>query len=93
MIMKLELNVQNKITSFGSLVIRLLRYSFSIINWRLEEIKEIDRKTRKIQRMYKMHHPKNNIDRLYVKKKKEGRGQLQTEVAYTAEDNSYFRIS
>ena len=40
-----------------------------------------------------MHRPKNNIDRLYVKKKKEGRGLLQIEVAYTAEDNSYFRIS
>jgi hypothetical protein len=46
-----------------------LRYSFGIFNWRTEEIKEIDRKTIKMLTMYKMHHPKPDIDRLYVKRK------------------------
>jgi len=34
----------------------------------------MDRKTRKMLTMYKMHHPKADIDRLYVKKKEGGRG-------------------
>ena len=51
----------------------VLRYSFGIINWRNEEIKKIDRKTRKMLTMCKMHHPKVDIDRLYIKRKKEGK--------------------
>ena len=63
-----------------------MRYSFGIINWRIEEIKEKeDRKTRKMLTMYKMHHPKADIDRLYVKRKEGGRGLVQVEAAYKAE--------
>jgi hypothetical protein len=32
--------------------------------------------------MYKMHHPKADIDRLYVKRKEGGRGMVQAEAAY-----------
>jgi hypothetical protein len=32
--------------------------------------------------MYKMYHPRADIDRLYVKRKEGGRGLLQIEVAY-----------
>ena len=35
--------------------------------------------------MYQMHHPKADIDRLYVKRKEEGRGLVQVEAAYKAE--------
>ena len=35
--------------------------------------------------MYKMHHPKADIDRLYVKRKGGGRGLEQAETAYKAE--------
>jgi len=35
--------------------------------------------------MYKMHHPKADIDRLYVKRKEGGRGLVQIEMAYKAE--------
>jgi hypothetical protein len=38
MILKSELNAKNKITAVGILAIPVLRYSFGIINWRLEEI-------------------------------------------------------
>jgi hypothetical protein len=58
-----------------------LRYTFGIINWRTEEIKQIDRKTRKVLTMYKMHHPKADIDRLEVKRRKGGRGLVQVEAA------------
>jgi hypothetical protein len=35
--------------------------------------------------MYKMHHPKADIDRLYVKGKGGGKGLAQIEAAYTTE--------
>ena len=63
----------------------MLRYNFGIINWRTEEIKVIDRKTRKMLTMYKMHHPKADIDKLYVKRKEGGRELVQIEAAYKAE--------
>ena len=44
MMLKSELNARNTITAIGALAVPVLRYSFGIINWRIEEIKEIDRK-------------------------------------------------
>ena len=35
--------------------------------------------------MYKLHHPKADIDRLYVKRKEGGRGLVQVKAAYKAE--------
>ena len=35
--------------------------------------------------MYKMHHPRADIERLYVKRKEGGRGLVQIEAAYKAE--------
>jgi hypothetical protein len=49
MMLKSELNAKNNITAIGALAIPVLRYSFGIINWTLEEIKKLDGKTRKIQ--------------------------------------------
>ena len=85
MILKSELNARNKITAIGALAVPVLRYCSGIINWRTEEIKKIDSKTRKMLTMYKMRHPRADIDRLYVKRKEEGRGLVQIEVAYKAE--------
>ena len=82
--LKSELNARNKITAIGALAVPVLKHSFGIINWRIEEIKQIDRKTRKMLTMYKMDHPKADIDRLYVKRKR-GRGLVQVEAAYKAE--------
>jgi hypothetical protein len=88
MILKSELNARNKITAIGALAVPVLRYSFGIINWRIEDVKTIDRKTGKILIMYKVHHPKADIDRPYVKRKEGGRGLVQVEAAYKAEITS-----
>jgi len=74
------------ITATRALAVPVLRYSFGVINWRIEEIKKkIDRKTKTMLTMYKMQHPKADIDRLYVKRKEGGRGLVQVEAAYKAE--------
>ena len=38
-VLKTDLNIKNKITAVGVLAIPVLKYSFSIINWISEEIK------------------------------------------------------
>jgi hypothetical protein len=48
MILESGLDAKNKITAIGALAVPVLRYSFGIINWRLEEIRNIDKKTRQI---------------------------------------------
>jgi len=75
-----------KITIIGALVVPLLRYNFGIINWRLVEIRKIDRKTRKVLTMYKMHYPETVIDGLYVKRKVTNRSDI------SSKDNQYCRI-
>jgi len=85
MILISELNARNKITAIGALAVPVLRYSFGIINWRTEEIKKIDRKTRKMLTIYKMHYTEADIGRLYVKRKEGGRALVQIEAAYKAE--------
>ena len=61
LILKSELNAKNKIIEIGALAMPVLRFSFGIINWRLEEIRKIERETTKTLTMYKIHHP--NADR------------------------------
>ena len=39
MILKFELNTRNKITAIGALAVPVLTYSFGIISWRIEELK------------------------------------------------------
>jgi hypothetical protein len=47
MILKSERNAKNKIIATGALVTPVMRYSFGIINRRLEEIRKTDRETTK----------------------------------------------
>jgi hypothetical protein len=63
MILKSELNTRNKITATGGLAVPVLNYSFGIINWRTAEIKEIDRRSRKMLTMYTDLH---DVSQFYV---------------------------
>jgi DNA-binding transcriptional regulator LsrR (DeoR family) len=47
-----------------------------------------DRKTRKILTMYKVHHSKAGINRLYVKRKEGGKVLVQVKASYKAEITS-----
>ena len=49
-----------------TLAVPVVTYSFNIINWKIEELMKLDRKTRKFLTMAKMYHPKADVDRLYI---------------------------
>jgi len=43
-LLNLDLHAKNKTTATETLFVPVLKYTFGIINWRLEEITKIDRK-------------------------------------------------
>ena len=57
----------------------LFRYSAAFMARKKEEISEIDRRTRKLLTLRKAHHPKDNVQRLYIKRKEGGRGLISIE--------------
>jgi len=77
-----ELSAKNKIQAIGSLAVRVLRYSFGIVNWHQEELQKLDQKTRKLLNIHGQHHPKAEVDLLYVSRKQGGRGLMQLETAH-----------
>ena len=46
----------------------------------MEEIRKLDRKTRKLLAMERMHHPRADVDRMYLSRNKGGRGLIQLEI-------------
>ena len=82
------MNGRNKIQAINTWAVALLRYGAGIIDWRVDELKKIDRTTRKKLNMYGAIHPKGNIDRLYVKRKEGGRGLISIESCVRSEENN-----
>src|SRR5215469_14863296 len=85
LVLRTDLSAKNKIHATGSLAVPVLRYSFGIVNWYQEELQKLDRKTRKLLTIYGQHHPKADVDRLYVPRKQGGRGLMQLEAAHAVE--------
>ena len=63
-----KLNDENTISA--------VRYGVGVLNWTKEELRVIDMKTRKIMTMNRMYHTQGDTDRLYISRKKGGRGFL-----------------
>ena len=58
LILKSKSNGQNKIQAINTWVVTLLRYGTGIINWKVDELKKMDRMTRKTLTMYEFLHAK-----------------------------------
>lgn len=82
LILSTELNAKNKIHAINSLAVPVMQYSFGIINWKKPEIQAIDRKTRKLLTKYGCLHPKADVDRLYISRRKGGRGLIELESSF-----------
>ena len=60
----------------------------------MSEIKRLDRKTRKLLTIRRMHHPKADVNRMYLPRRIGGRGLTKLETAYkstTIEMETYLR--
>ena len=72
LVMKSQLNGKNKIKAANNWAVSLTRYRARTIKWNKEELQEIDRKFRKIMTMNKELHPRSDVTRIYVPRKKGG---------------------
>ena len=73
-IWKSELSSFNKVIAHNSFAIPIIANTVGIIDWTIDEIKEIDIKTRKHITMTGNFHPNGDIDKLYLPRVQGGRG-------------------
>ena len=88
LVLKSKLNGKNKIQGINTWAVALVRYSGGILDWKNDELKKIDRQTRKMMTMYGALHPKSDVDRLYLPRKIGGRGLISCEKCIRAEENN-----
>ena len=79
--MRSELNARNRIDAINSLAPSVVTCSFTIIIWSLTEIKKVDTKVQKLLIINRMHHPKSDVNRLYLSRMEGGRGLVQLELS------------
>ena len=78
-VLKSKLNGGNMISAINTWAVPLIRYSTPFLHWRRDEIKEMDRATRKIMNMYNVPHPRDSVARLYLPRKEGKRGLMSVE--------------
>ena len=78
-VFKSKLNGGNLVCGVNTWAVSLLRYSAAFVSWRNSELQARDRKTRKLFTIYGALHPKSDVDRLYILRKKGGRGLISIE--------------
>ena len=66
----------------------VFRYGAGVLQLKETELKYVNRTSRKTITMYEVLHLKSDVDRLYIKKKEEGRGLINVERCVRKEDNS-----
>ena len=79
LILKCKLNGKNKVTAIKKWAVAILRYLAGINQGKASELKDVDKISRKAMTMYRVLHPKSDVDRLYVKRKERGRGLISVE--------------
>ena len=85
LLMKTHLNGKNLFQALNTWVISVIRYSAAFLDWVKEEIKELDRWTRKQLIAGRALHPKSNVVRVYIKRIYGERGLISVEECSAAE--------
>ena len=78
-LLETKLCSRNLIKGINTWAVLLVRYSGPFLKRTREELKQMDQRTRKLMTMHKALHPRDNVDRLYVSRKEEGKGLASIE--------------
>ena len=73
---KSKLNGGNLISGINTWAMSVLCYSAGIVDWTVEELVSMCRRTRKILAMNGSMHTRSNLARLYLPRKEGGRGLI-----------------
>ena len=66
----------------------IVRYGAGILSWRVHELDNKDRTTRKIITMHGAFHSNSDVDRLYLTRGEGGRGLIRIQHCVRGEENS-----
>ena len=61
------------------MAISLLRYSAAFLDWTGTELEQMERRTRKLMTMHQTLNPRSDVARIYLPRKKVGRGPISVE--------------
>lgn len=80
-ILKSKLNGVNIIKAMNSRAVSIVRDGAGIVNWTKAELRNMNRKTRKLMTIYRALHPQadTDTDGLYMKREDSGRGMIDIE--------------
>nr|CAH7767457.1 unnamed protein product [Callosobruchus chinensis] len=78
-----ELSGKNKVAATNMLAVPSVLYTFGAIHWTVEELRQLDIKTRKRMNMERSLHPKSSVPRIYLPRHLGGRGLLSLERLHT----------
>ena len=83
-----KLNGGNLIDDINTWAVGVVRYGAGIVDWTMEEVANMDRRTRKILAMNGCLHTRSNVARLYLPRKEGGRGLIDIEECVRRESKS-----
>ena len=79
LLLKSRLNGRNLFTGINAWAVAVIRYSAAFVSWTQDEMKQLDRDTRKLLIKFGAMHAKSNVLRIYIKRKHGGRGLIGVE--------------
>lgn len=87
-VLESSLNGGNSVMAMNTWAVAAVRYTAGILDWTVNELKGMDRKTRKLMTMNRALHPKADVDRLYLPREEGGRGMMSIEEVVRSEECS-----
>ena len=84
LLLKSKLNARNKIAAINTLAVPVILYSYGVIHWKLNEIQDPDRMSRKQLCMNQMLAKEADVDRIYLPCLEGGRPLINLEKEYKA---------
>ena len=88
LILRSKLNGRNKIMAVNTWAVSVMRYGAGILKWNTDELKSLDRRTRKFMAMHGALHPRNDVDRVYLSREMRGTGLISCEGCLRMEENN-----
>ena len=77
-----ELSDSNKVIAHSSFAVPIITTTIGIIDWAIDEIRQIDINTRKLLTMTGSFHPSSDVDRICMTRVKGGRGLRSIRTLY-----------
>ena len=92
LVLRSQLNSRNKLRAVNAYCLPIIHYTTGIVKWNVDDLRSMDRKTRKVLTMHRGLHPRSDVDRLYISRKKGGRGLKSVEDVVYEENARCFII-